>query len=81
MTTVASTIVNGLADLGVRQVWGVVGDALNPITEAIRLDDRHRVGRRAPRGGRRFRRRRPGPAHRHHRRVHGHGGSRLAAPA
>lgn len=40
MTTVASTIVNGLADLGVRHVWGVVGDALNPITEAIRLDDR-----------------------------------------
>ena len=40
MTTVASTIVNGLADLGVRQVWGVVGDALNPITEAIRLEDR-----------------------------------------
>jgi pyruvate dehydrogenase (quinone) len=39
MTTVASTIVNALADLGVRQVWGVVGDALNPITEAIRLDD------------------------------------------
>ena len=36
MTTVASTIVNGLADLGVRQVWGVVGDALNPITEVIR---------------------------------------------
>ena len=40
MTTVASTIVNGLADLGVRHVWGVVGDALNPITEVIRLDDR-----------------------------------------
>ena len=39
MTTVASTIVDALADLGVRQVWGVVGDALNPITEAIRLDD------------------------------------------
>jgi pyruvate dehydrogenase (quinone) len=40
MTTVASTIVSALADLGVRHVWGVVGDALNPITDAIRLDDR-----------------------------------------
>src|SRR4029079_10301889 len=40
MTTGASTIVTALADLGVHQVWGVVGAALNPITEAIRLDDR-----------------------------------------
>lgn len=40
MATVASTIVSGLVDLGVRQVWGVVGDALNPITDAIRREDR-----------------------------------------
>ncbi|MFN8225665.1 MAG: thiamine pyrophosphate-binding protein [Mycobacterium sp.] len=40
MATVASTIVDALGSLGVRQVWGVVGDALNPITEAIRLDGR-----------------------------------------
>jgi pyruvate dehydrogenase (quinone) len=40
MTTVASVIVSALADLGVRQVWGVVGDALNPITDAIRREDR-----------------------------------------
>ena len=36
MPTVASTLVSALSDLGVRQVWGVVGDALNPITDAIR---------------------------------------------
>src|ERR1700742_564945 len=40
MTTVAETIVQAIADLGVRSVWGVVGDALNPITDAIRLEDR-----------------------------------------
>ena len=38
--TVASTIVTALADLGVTQVWGVVGDALNPITDAIRTEER-----------------------------------------
>ena len=40
MTTVAQMIVNAIADQGVRTVWGVVGDALNPVTEAIRADDR-----------------------------------------
>ena len=40
MATVAETIVQAIADLGVRSVWGVVGDALNPITDAIRLEDR-----------------------------------------
>ena len=39
MPTVAETIVSALADLGVRTVWGVVGDALNPITDAIRQQD------------------------------------------
>ncbi|WP_369258803.1 thiamine pyrophosphate-dependent enzyme [Streptomyces sp. R35] len=34
--TVAQVIVDGLASLGVRQVFGVVGDALNPLTDAIR---------------------------------------------
>jgi pyruvate dehydrogenase (quinone) len=37
VTTVAEGLVEVLHDLGVRQVWGVVGDALNPITDAIRL--------------------------------------------
>lgn len=40
MPTIGSTIVTAIGDLGVTQVWGVVGDALNPITDAIRDDDR-----------------------------------------
>src|ERR1700710_313565 len=40
MTTVAEQIVTALADLGVKQVWGVVGDALNPVTDAIRTEPR-----------------------------------------
>ncbi|MFJ6352905.1 MULTISPECIES: thiamine pyrophosphate-dependent enzyme [unclassified Streptomyces] len=37
--TVAQVIVDGLADLGVEHVFGVVGDALNPLTDAIRTTD------------------------------------------
>ncbi|MGC4111742.1 MAG: thiamine pyrophosphate-binding protein [Nocardioides sp.] len=40
MTTVADLLVTALADHGVSQVWGVVGDALNPVTDAIRREDR-----------------------------------------
>jgi pyruvate dehydrogenase (quinone) len=39
MSDVAETLVDALAGLGVRTVWGVVGDALNPITDAIRRHD------------------------------------------
>jgi pyruvate dehydrogenase (quinone) len=39
-STVAEMIVKTLADQGVRTVWGVVGDALNPVTDAIRREDR-----------------------------------------
>jgi pyruvate dehydrogenase (quinone) len=42
MPTVAETIVDAIAELGVTSVWGVVGDALNPITDAIRREDRLR---------------------------------------
>lgn len=37
--TVAQVIVDALQDLGVRHVFGVVGDALNPLTDAIRTTD------------------------------------------
>jgi pyruvate dehydrogenase (quinone) len=40
MSTVAEMIVKAIADQGVTTVWGVVGDALNPVTEAIRAEDR-----------------------------------------
>ncbi|HEV2638535.1 MAG TPA: thiamine pyrophosphate-dependent enzyme [Actinocrinis sp.] len=40
MTTIAEQLVTTLADLGVRTVWGVVGDALNPVTDAIRREPR-----------------------------------------
>jgi pyruvate dehydrogenase (quinone) len=39
MATVAEMIVQSLAAQGVRTVWGVVGDALNPVTDAIRRQD------------------------------------------
>ncbi|MFD7078844.1 thiamine pyrophosphate-dependent enzyme [Streptomyces sp. NPDC059918] len=37
--TVARLIVDSLKELGVRHVFGVVGDALNPLTDAIRTTD------------------------------------------
>ncbi len=40
MTTVAELIIDSLAEHGVDTVWGVVGDALNPVTDAIRREDR-----------------------------------------
>src|SRR5690242_21007468 len=39
-TTVADLLVTARADRGVTSVWGVVGDALNPVTDAIRREDR-----------------------------------------
>jgi pyruvate dehydrogenase (quinone) len=39
MTTVAELIVHALAEQGVRTIWGVVGDALNPVTDAIRREE------------------------------------------
>ena len=37
--TISQVIVDGLVDQGVTQVFGVVGDALNTVTEAIRTTD------------------------------------------
>ena len=42
MTSIAELIVATLADHGVGTVWGVVGDALNPVTDAIRREERLR---------------------------------------
>jgi pyruvate dehydrogenase (quinone)/pyruvate oxidase len=39
-TTVADLLVQTLADVGVTQVFGIVGDALNAFTDAIRRQDR-----------------------------------------
>ncbi|MFF7275076.1 thiamine pyrophosphate-dependent enzyme [Streptomyces griseorubiginosus] len=38
--TVARVIVDALSELGVHQVFGVVGDALNPLTDAIRTTEK-----------------------------------------
>jgi pyruvate dehydrogenase (quinone) len=38
--TVAELIIDALAEHGVRTIWGVVGDALNPVTDAIRREER-----------------------------------------
>ena len=40
MSTVAELLIESLAEYGVTTVWGVVGDALNPVTDAIRREDR-----------------------------------------
>lgn len=40
MTTIAEMLVTALADQGTTQIWGVVGDALNPVVDAIRREDR-----------------------------------------
>ena len=38
--TVAELLVDTLARIGVKQVFGIVGDALNPFTDALRRDGR-----------------------------------------
>ncbi len=40
MPTVAELLIESLAEYGVTTVWGVVGDALNPVTDAIRREER-----------------------------------------
>ncbi|RXZ33364.1 pyruvate dehydrogenase [Oxalobacteraceae bacterium CAVE-383] len=39
-STIAEILVETLHEVGVRQIFGVVGDALNPLTDAIRRDGR-----------------------------------------
>src|ERR687889_470602 len=38
--TVAELLVATLAEIGVRQIFGIVGDALNPFTDAVRREER-----------------------------------------
>ena len=52
--TVADLIVETLQQVGVTRVFGVVGDSLNGLTEALRRE-RDRLGPCAARGGRRLR--------------------------
>lgn len=40
MTTLAEMLITALADQGVTEIWGVVGDALNPVVDAIRREER-----------------------------------------
>ena len=40
--TVADILIDTLYEIGVRQIFGVVGDALNPLTDAIRREERER---------------------------------------
>lgn len=40
MVTIAESMITAMADHGVSSVWGVVGDALNPLTDAIRREER-----------------------------------------
>jgi len=40
--TVAESLLEILAEAGVRDIWGVTGDALNPLLEGIRKDPRFR---------------------------------------
>jgi pyruvate dehydrogenase (quinone) len=40
VTTIAEQLIEALAEHGVTTVWGVVGDALNPVTDAIRREPR-----------------------------------------
>jgi thiamine pyrophosphate-dependent acetolactate synthase large subunit-like protein len=38
--TVAELLVDTSAEIGVQQIFGIVGDALNPFTDTLRRDGR-----------------------------------------
>ena len=56
---VADLIAETLQEAGVARIYGVVGDSLNGITEALRARGDDRLDPRPPRGGRRPSRRAP----------------------
>jgi pyruvate dehydrogenase (quinone) len=37
---VADELIRRLAEAGVERIYGVVGDSLNPVTDALRLNDK-----------------------------------------
>ena len=43
--TVAEVLVDELAEAGVTRLYGLVGDSLNPVSDALRRDDRSSFGR------------------------------------
>ena len=56
--TVAEILVDQMVEVGIRKVYGIVGDSANPIVDALRRhESRHRVRARPQRGGGRLRRR------------------------
>src|SRR3982751_5064514 len=38
--TIATMLVDALAQAGVKRIYGIVGDSLNPLTDAVRRDER-----------------------------------------
>jgi pyruvate dehydrogenase (quinone) len=38
--TIATMLVDALAEAGVKRIYGIVGDSLNPLTDAVRRDGR-----------------------------------------
>ena len=54
--TIADQLIGTLRQVGVERIYGLVGDSLNPVVDAVRRTDGHRMGPCAQRGGRRVRR-------------------------
>src|SRR3954469_15803652 len=48
--TVAEVLVDALAQIGVKQVFGLIGDSLNPLGDAVRKSDIEWVGVRHEEG-------------------------------
>src|SRR6201995_862199 len=48
--TVADVLVNTLEQVGVRQIFGLIGDSLNPIADAVRRSDIEWIGVRHEEG-------------------------------
>ena len=61
---VADVLWEMLANAGVKRCYGIVGDALNPVIDALRRNGKIEVHPRPPRRIRRFRGRRRGLSNR-----------------